>query len=1125
MRTRPERRTQRRLRRLLDDERALDVTVALTDEVMRFTSPKASARALRGAALGASRRGFGLLNATGLRLVAALSRVAPAVAGRVVSGHVRALTDDLILDGADERLTAIISEHAGANLALNINVLGEAVLGTGEAQRRRRRVLDVMGRDDVNYVSVKVSSVAAPLLTFDRAGSRERVSAALREIYDRARATGTFVNLDMEEFRDLRLTLDAFANVVSSFEYAGIDVGVVLQAYLPEAHNALERVIALARERYQLGGGTVKVRLVKGANLAMERVEAEAHGWSPATYATKADVDASYLRLVDRALDVEHADYLRVGVASHNLFHLAWALELARERGVSDRVDVEMLEGMAPAEARALAAAGNRVLLYAPVTRRDDFPSAVAYLVRRLDENTSPDNYLRDALVIAKDAAVRERQQQRFVDAVAARHHVNSNPRRHALAVTDGPFRNEPDGDPTRDAYVQDVSDAWVALRASNDLVIDTLTHLDVGSAGPTSPGESDVDYEEGLDPSDNGRKWYRYRVATVAQVDRAFEVASSGFASWHRKSNGDRAAVVRRCGEEMSAQRVRSIATMSRDGAKTVAEADGEVSEAVDFARYYAAGADGRFAAGPSTPLGVVVVVPPWNFPFAIPAGGVLSALAAGNAVIVKPAPETVAVAYELVSQLWAAGVPRDVLQLVPTRDDECGRHLVTHVGASAVLLTGSFDTALLFASWRPTLRLLAETSGKNAVVVTASADVDLAVKDLVHSAFSHSGQKCSAASLGIIERSLFENSPFVDQLVDAVNSLAVGASYEPSTSVAALIRPPEAALRRALEHLDPGEEWLVEPRPLDEGHRLWRPGIKVGVRPGSWSHLNEWFGPVLGLMIANDLEEATAWQNATPYGLTAGLQSLDTRECEWWLDHVEAGNLYVNRATTGAVVARQPFGGWRRSSVGPTAKAGGTNYLDCLRHWDRVYDVDAALRAASEWFTATGSRAIDHGGLTGERNLVRHRLPKRAVAVRVDESISPAEVLYVRGLVELTGVAVEFSCATVIRGLFDLTLESVDELAQRSARLWRVRWLSRETPPTHATLVHGVTVDPRPLAQAGDVEAARWLLEQSVSITNHRYGNLRAGPKPRCVGLDGGGGPDFRSPDREADPGLFRR
>ena len=186
---------------------------------------------------------------------------------------------------------------------------------------------------------------------------------------------------------------------------------------------------------------------------------------------------------------------------------------------------------------------------------------------------------------------------------------------------------------------------------------------------------------------------------------------------------------------------------------------------------------------------LGVVVVASPWNFPWAIPAGGVLAALAAGNAVILKPAPETVLTATVLAGQLWAAGVPRDVLQLVPCPDDEVGRRLVTHPDVAAVVLTGSWDTAQRFLEWRPDLRLHAETSGKNALVITEAADLDAAVKDLVRSAFGHAGQKCSAASLAIVEGPVYDDEGFRRRLRDAVSSLVVGSSGELTTSIGPLI------------------------------------------------------------------------------------------------------------------------------------------------------------------------------------------------------------------------------------------------------------------------------------------------------------------------------------------------
>lgn len=1090
-RSREERLTRQSLRRLFEDPSAVDVTITLTDEVMRFTSPRSGASALRAAVKQSSSKGFGLLNVMGLRAVAALSLVAPSLALRVVDTRVRDLTDNLILDDVPANLSAKFDEHRREGLLLNVNVLGEAVLGEREAESRLNRVLEMMRRSDVNYVSVKVSSIVSQLLTIDHEGSLRRVGERLRLLYREAQSSGTFVNLDMEEFRDLRLTLDAFMSVLSEPEFASLSAGLVLQAYLPESHAALEELIAFALQRREQGGAVLKVRLVKGANLAMEHVESELHGWNAAPYSTKADVDASYLRLLDVALRPEHGDALRVGVASHNLFHVSWALELAASRGVLEQLDVEMLEGMANSEALALVESGQSVLLYAPVARRDDFAAAVAYLVRRLDENTAPENYLRAALFIAQDERVFDEQRQRFLDALEARFSVSVEPRRRALNISSERFENQPDGDPTNETYATGVIGALEEVRKLTDLEIDTLTHLDV---------QSPPQYETGHDPSDEGRAWYRYRVASVSEIDRALEFASSGFATWHRLALSDRKAILENAADFMEKRRTRSIAVMARDGGKTVAEADPEVSEGIDFARFYTSRAVSDDA---STPLGVVLVIPPWNFPYAIPAGGVLASLAAGNAVILKPAPESVAVAFELASQLWDAGVPGDVLQLIPTRDDESGQHLVTHVGVSAVVLTGSFDTAKLFTSWKPSLRLLAETSGKNAMLITSSADIDLAVKDLVQSAFAHAGQKCSAASLAIVERSVYEDPLFVAQLVDAVTSLRVGGGYELSTNIGPIIRPPEAPLLRALTTLDDGESWLVEPQQLDAAGQCWRPGVKVGVRPGSWSHLNEWFGPVLGVMIADTFDEALSWQNQTPYALTAGLHSLSNAECERWIEGVEGGNLYVNRGTVGAVVHRQPFGGWKRSSVGPTAKAGGVNYVNCLRQWPAMTNLDAALEEAREWWREFGSRARDEVELNAERNVVRYRQELKPIVVRIDDSFTSSQLAYVRGLAELGKINLEFSAESLVKGVVDVTLESIEELVARVGGYSKVRWLSAEGPPASALLDAGASIDPRPLAQSGSVEMPRWLLEQSVAITNHRYGNVHAGPKPKCLGL----------------------
>jgi RHH-type proline utilization regulon transcriptional repressor/proline dehydrogenase/delta 1-pyrroline-5-carboxylate dehydrogenase len=1092
LRTRHERSGRRRFARLLRDREAIDVTLTLTDEVMRVSDLRSAAGILRHAARRASVAGFGVFNAMGLRLIALVSKVAPATAVRVVHARVRVLSKDLILASEPAPLARHLASRASEGQGLNINVLGEAVLGEREAGERLDRVLEMMGRQHVDYVSVKLSSLVSQITAVDHEGSLERVSERLRTLYRASAREGVFVNLDMEEYRDLRLTVDGFRTVLSEPEFQSLDAGIVLQAYLPDSHQALEELVDWARERHGRSGGHVKVRLVKGANLAMEQAESQLHGWIAAPYNTKADVDASYLRLLDVSLRAEHGPALRVGVASHNLFDLSWALEVAGARGVLDQLDVEMLEGMASAEALAIVRSGRPVLLYAPVTRRDDFAAAVAYLVRRLDENTSDENYLKAAFYIARDPDVFADQQRRFLDSVAQRHELSLAARRHAPTPWhDGArFENCVDGDPTDPAYVSSVTAAIAHVRAGDagqlPLVID----------GAQITGGQ---FEDGHDPSAGADVWYRYSVASVEQVDDAVAAARRSAPGWAALGVPARREILERAAAVMAERRARTVAVMARDAGKTVAEADPEVSEAIDFARFYPSSVREHEGAAP---LGVVLVVPPWNFPYAIPCGGVCAALASGNTVILKPAPETVATAFELVNQLWDGGVPRDVLQFVPTRDDETGRHLVTHDGVDGVILTGSFETARLFTSWKPSINLLAETSGKNAILVSSYCDIDLAVKDLVQSAFGHAGQKCSAASLAIVERSIYENPTFIHQLVDAVESLRVGPGYELATAVGPIIRAAEAPLARALHQLDDEETWLVKPEPLDRAELLWRPGVKAGVVAGSWSHLNEWFGPVLALMVAPDFTTALRWQNGVAYGLTAGLHSLDEDECQYWIDQVQAGNLYLNRGVTGAIVNRQPFGGWKRSSVGPTAKAGGRNYVDCLRRWPALTDADSALEELAGWWRDFGSAARDESGLAVEVNVQRYRHTTGAIVVRVDESLAGAEVDFLKGLGELTGSVFSFSASRDVAGVV-ATVEGVDQLVERSDGLARVRWLSAERAPVRELLDRGVSTDPRALTQAGAVEGPRWLSEQSVAMTRHRYGNVNAGPKPHARGL----------------------
>ena len=1072
-----------RLSRLVSDPAGLELAVRFVDDVARPRDVRAAAKAL--ARLGDRARDARFLSPVDRTLLRVGARLAPRLPAVVVPAarvRLRQLVGHLVAD-AGPGLAGHLARTRAAGFALNVNLLGEAVLGEDEARARLARTLELVRRPDVDYVSVKVSSVAAQLVTWDLAGSRERVVERLLPLYRAARDHGVFVNLDMEEYRDLALTTAVFQDLLGREELHGLEAGIVLQAYLPEAPAALDELTAFAQRRVGDGGARIKVRLVKGANLAMEKVEAELHGWVQAPYGSKPEVDAAWVRLLDTALTPSRTAAVRVGAASHNLYDLALAVLLARGRDVTGALDLEMLQGMAPGEARAVrdevAPHGGRVVLYTPVVRARDFDVAISYLVRRLEENAAPQNYL--AAAAAGQSALAD-QEQAFREACA--HPDASAPGRSGpRPAPDKPFGNAADSDPALAP-----TRAWAA------------SLVDPAAAQPLEAAP----------------------VTSTETVDDAVARAVAAQRAWGAVPAAERAAALRAAADRLEERRGDLVAAMVHEAGKTVAEADPEVSEAVDMARYYAVSADAldgvpgaRF-----TPGGVTLVTPPWNFPVAIPAGGVLAALAAGSAVLAKPASPTPR-CFEVVVDAIREGLPDGLLQLLVVPDRAVARHLVTHDDVARVILTGSIETAELFAGWKPDRPVLAETSGKNAIVVTPSADLDLAVADLVRSAFGHAGQKCSAASLAILVGSVGDpSSPtgerFRRQLVDAVRSLRVGPATDLATVIGPLTEQAAGKLERALTRLEEGESWLVRPRRLDaeaaaaglDPRRLWTPGLRTGVAPGSFFHRTEVFGPVLGIMTASDLDEALALQNGVAFGLTAGLQSLDDDEVAAWCDGVEAGNLYVNRHITGAIVRRQPFGGWKASSVGPGAKAGGPHYVAQLGTWSDTPDVPSRTADPAAWLAwATAdderawpamSRPQDPSGLASEENAFRLR-PVDRVTVRVGDGALPVEVQRVVAAAARAGVPVrvvptgDFGWGVPI----DATASHEEFAAQVAAGTvtGRVRVVGSAPGLRAAAVGHlgSTTVLDAPVVASGERELLAFVREQAVSRTRHRYGHLR--------------------------------
>ncbi|HEY3498178.1 MAG TPA: aldehyde dehydrogenase family protein, partial [Polyangiaceae bacterium] len=655
----------------------------------------------------------------------------------------------------------------------------------------------------------------------------------------------------------------------------------------------------------------------------------------------------------------------------------------------------------------------------------------------------------------------------------------------------------------------------------------------------------------DGFDPSRPDFVPYRVRELGRDEVVRAIERVHAARAAWADVPAGRREEILLAVAEELRRARGELIARMVLDAGKRAVEADAEVSEAVDFAEYYArqhARLRGRFALEPK---GLVVVTPPWNFPLSIGIGGVLAALVAGNVVLLKPPPETPLVLASAVEICLRAGVPAEALGLVIT-SDEAAEPLVTDPRVAAVVLTGGTETARLFRRLRPDLDLIAETGGKNALIVSAMSDREQAIQHAVRAAFGHAGQKCSALSVLILEREVYRSASFKKKLADAVSSLAVGSAWDLESFVTPLIHPPAGALARAIDALDPGESWLVEPARSPRNPRLLRPSVRWDVQPQSFAHVTELFGPVLSVFEANDFDHALEIANGTPYGLTAGLESLDAREHAAFLERMQAGNLYVNRPVTGAVVGRQPFGGHKASSFGPGYKAGGPNTLLALvrvrGELGRAALSDAPLsrgpRASAPGAKIHGMRPPPDLGVFGEvvadklRDAERPEQERLARRLRSYESALLGEIDVMHAQDEVLGhedALVYRPCraaVVVLRGVDDIDLLStllaahmvgaeaefyaqegasdeilrplgedvvyfqslgeIEELVQEG-RYERVRVVGADLGAAFAVLGDtSPSLDVDPVSDSGYIELRRYVTEQSRSVALHRYGNL---------------------------------
>lgn len=1156
-------RTPQRVARILAEPAGMDFAVKCLDRVARPEDPVAAARGVERL----DPRGVTFLSAVDralLRTGHVFAPYWPRLVAATAQKRVRRFARGNVAEARDHALTRHIATTLTAGYRPNLSLLGEAVLGERQARSHAEAVLELLRRDDVDYVSLHPSSLVSHLSPWDVLAEAQRVAERLRPILEQAAATTPhkFVTLDIDAYRDLAITVEVFEMLLSEGEFMHLSAGIALPSSLPDSNEALRRLIGFATARVEAGGAPIKVRLLGGATLAMEKVEAELHGWALAPYPDRRDADANHLRLIDAALRPEVSYAVRIGVASDDLFPIAYAHLLAVDRGVEAALDVEMFHGVAPGNAAAVRAeVANPIVVYTPLLAREDFPLAVPYLVRRLEEAAVEHRYLRDHFTPDIDG------RERAFLAAAARDAPSAPRRSHIRPLAPG--APAPDSDP-----------ALAAVRARVRAAVD-------------------APLPQGVIPAP----------ATAGEVDDVVARSLAQAHDWRNVPAQERAATLREIADELERQRGALLGALAHEVGKCAAEADREVSTAIDLARYYAGQAEqlavGAEAEGVEfSPDRVVLIATSWRSPIAELCGGVFAALAAGAAAVALPAPQAPQCAHlgaeAIRAGLRASGRSESLVHLAGASEGEAERALVSHRDVDSVILSGEPATAQLFTSWRvghprgP--RIFADTPGKNSVIITPSADYDAAVADALRSAFSHAGQEGSGVSVLILVGAAARSPQLRQKLADAVESLPVDWPTNMAARVGPLIAPARGEVAQALTSLEEGEEWWVTPQQLDDAGRLWSPGLKAGVLPGSPAHLAASGAPVLGIMVADSLEEAIAWQNAPDSGgYAGGIHSLDPNETEAWADAVEVGSAFINRPSTGAVVQRQPRGGWNESAVGPGAKIGGPNYVAQLGQWEQVASpasageigprVEEFLDLTASWVppadhdwlrecARSDADARDHyrtpvdpAGLAYEENVFRYRPGPRmtiragahssltgvlrlvavSLAAGVEAGVSAAPEVFEALPAQLqqawkrvnspvpeppAGTDIEDSVASgpaadagpgpapagvpagidlsdvavgVIAGWRSETIEEFTTRASTWVQSGRVRSLEAgETPAICEAVSTSIAVLDGPPLQSGRRELLGFLREQTVSRPRHRFGHVDTRPTPATPGSE---------------------
>ena len=884
-----------------------------------------------------------------------ISWVAPFIGIGIIKKIIWKITDKILFKTNVTSVNKKIKKIKAENVTHSINNIGEVVRGIDEAKKNLTKYYFLIKEPNVKSVTIKVSNIYPYLESSNFEMAEKEVTALLEKIFYQAKKillpypdgslASKLIMIDMEDHDHLQLIKKCFINALNNPDFNSIYAGIALQSYLPESFAIQAEITEWAQNRaLKYHTHPLKIRLVKGANLEYEKIYSELNGWDCPTFSSKVDVDAQYKKMIHFAFESNNLDFIHLGVATHNLFDITYAHHLMELNNIKHQVSFEFLEGISVPLRNILSSFNHQVYSYLPVVNKKSFIHSLGYLCRRLDEHVGKDHFLKYYLNLSEDSADWERLKKQFYDSIEKIEQISSQPmnnqNRNLKTKDDNDMLKNFKNTPTTKWSIEKNQEWSKNIKKT----FDQIHHKNIEKYFLELP----------VDIKANGRsikhfydcssilpnKLYTCECISDHEMMGIIKYISEDV-TWQETTFRLRSGIFKRAATIIQEKRGHLIAMLSAQIGKSYNEADKEVSEAIDFINYYAYSFNKLKSESKLgyTSKGTGLVITPWNFPLAIACSGIAASLIGGNKVLFKPAPEVIPISYELANIFWEAGIPKSALGFVPTEDSIALDALVSHPKVDYIIFTGSTETAKHISMVNPAVPLYGETGGKNTMIVTAMADRDQAIKHIIESTFGFAGQKCSATSLLILEHEVYHDSEFREKLCDAIKSIRVGTSWDLSNLYSMRVHKSSELIRHVLSPKGNPETYLIYSKKSHTNRSFLKPTLLWNVTKDSMIYKHELFAPILGVMCAKNLKDAVKIANKTEYGLTAGLQSLDSREHDYWTENIEAGNLYINKPTTGALVGRQPFGGFKLSSFGPSIKTGGENYVTQFLKFDASY------------------------------------------------------------------------------------------------------------------------------------------------------------------------------------------